>query len=136
MFLTIAIGLISTVMYGDQTIKIFMGSPFFALLMAFTIFLITIKRDYVYTFFDTRTCSQYLADQYLNDDRDEHKIKLFTYSDLKWRKEIGDDVKTWLADKLPVWLEEQPIWFKRHRKASVPHWVIDDKDILKRIKGK
>ena len=104
------------------------------LLIFYVLFLLFIERDYVHTFFDTRTGSTYAIEQFTKSESDEQKINIFTTHEGKWRGEVGDLVKEWLAIKLPLWLEEQPPWFCHGIKATIPDWAVEDKAFLAKIR--
>ena len=47
-----------------------------------------------------------------------------------WRGHYGEEVKIWLMERLPVWLEEQPEWFGALEKELFPDWAVSDPDML------
>ena len=134
MFVTIIVGFIGAFSQSDATIRLIMICCCSGLVVSLALFLISINQDYVRTFFDTRTTSQYVQDLFVKETRDEIKVQIFTYSEYKWRAGIGGDVKGWLNERVAVWLEEDPKWFNEYVQSTIPDWVVDNKWHLSRIR--
>ena len=111
-----------------------MGVSCAVLLVAFALFLASIEREYVATFFDTRTASAYLADRFMHARKDEQQLEILMINEELWR-DIRGDVKSWLEERLPSWLEEEPTWFSAYKRSLIPDWAIDDKSLLSRIRN-
>ena len=105
------------------------------LLMTYALFLASIKREYVTTFHDTRTASEFNVDYFLNATTDERKFGILVVNENLWR-DIKNDMEDWLASRLPVWLEEQPPWLTDQHRSLIPEWAVDDKALLSRIRNK
>ena len=91
------------------------------MLASYALFLATIKRSYVRTFFDPKTGNSYIQDLFVKGvAKDGEKMTIFEANEVKWRAAIGEDVKAWLNSNLPKWLEEQPLWFDNGTKATIP----------------
>ncbi|GMI01513.1 hypothetical protein TrVE_jg12105 [Triparma verrucosa] len=48
---------------------------------------------------------------------------------------ILEDVLKWLNDGLVVWMEEDPEWFDDFTRSSVPDDLVNDKAVLKKLRG-
>ncbi len=134
LLLTCAIGVFAALSRGDRTLTMIMGSSCAGLLVTYALFLACIKREYVATFLDTRTASEYNVDKFLNATSDEKKFDTFAVNENLWR-DIRNDVKDWLASSLPAWLEEQPPWLTDYNRSLIPEWAVDDKALLSRIRN-
>ena len=120
-FMSMAIGMVSVAVYDEEdtgridkaTITTIMLGCCCGLVVFYTLFLLSIERACVSTFFDTRTGCQFLQDGHTIDrckseDVDQRKFMIVSYSATKWREDLGDKVKSFLAKRLPIWLDEQP----------------------------
>ena len=144
MVCTVAIGMGSALTYNEvgggglsqHTVITIMIVPCVGLLISYTSFLMTIKRSYFWTFFDTRTGNMYIQERFLSSELDRNKLSVFATNEYKWKGAIGEEVKTWLQGRLPVWLEEQPKWLTDNLKSILPDWAIDDPAMLARIRNK
>jgi len=134
LLLTCAIGAFAALSHGDSTLTIIMGGSCAGLLVTFALFLASIERKYVATFFDARTASEFNADKFLNATTDENKFAILAKNEKLWRN-IRNDVKDWLAAGIPVWLEEQPTWLTDRYRSLIPEWAVDDKALLSRIRN-
>ena len=126
------IGVFAALSHGDRTLTMIMGSSCAVLLVTYALFLASINREYVATFIDTRTASEFSADYFLNATNDEKKFGILEMNENLWR-DIRNDVKAWLATSLPVWLEEEPPWLTDRYRSLIPEWAVDDKALLSRI---
>jgi len=129
------IGIVAALSHGDSTLNIIMGIFCTVLLVTYALFLASIEHKYVATFFDTRTASEYNAEYFLNATSDEKKFDILAVNENLWR-DIRNDVKAWLATRLPVWLEEEPPWLTDYHRSLIPEWAVDDKALLSRIRNK
>ena len=106
------------------------------ILLFFALFLHSINHEYFCTFHDTRTGPKFLEDSFFNENHsDEQKFEILTNHEGMWAETIGEDVKEWMDNQLPVWLEESPQWFDAHGRARISDWLIDDKELLKEIRN-
>ena len=135
LLLTCVIGAVLALSHGDRTLTMVMGGSCAGLLVAYAFFLASIEGKYVATFIDTRTASEYNVDRYLNATTDERKLDILKKNENLWR-DIRNDVKDWLASRLPVWLEEEPPWLTDRNRSLIPEWAVDDKALLSRIRNK
>ena len=106
---------------GRDTVIVAMISSYSGLILSFCLFLLTIKRCFVWTFFDWRTINEYLQENFKRDEAtDETKFYLFTKNEAKWKKAIGEEVKAWLEERLPVgWRNSLSGWMTTKRLASL-----------------
>jgi hypothetical protein len=84
---------------------------------SFALFLVSIKRKYVATFFSTQTGYQYVQAKFAREG-DENKSKIFKYNHKQWLS-IREEVKEWTSKNWERWEEEQPDWFTDKWKAKV-----------------
>jgi len=108
----------------------------FGLSTSFLLFLMFIEKKYVATFVSTKTSSAHIISKFLENDSDQLKFKILQRNELKWRAAIGPQVKTWIAERLPKWLDEKPEWFTNHKRSCVPDWAVDDPKLLVKLRTK
>ena len=89
------------------------------LLLSYAYLLGSLNRDYINTFFSTKTSSKAVQETFTLNVEDELKCFIFRYNEQKWKKEIGEQVKVWLNEKLVEWAEE-------YKKSIIPEWAVDD----------
>lgn len=106
-----------------------------ALLAAYALFLFSIKRRYVKTFFSTKTGFKFDQEDFTNFEDDEHKMGIFDYGEHQWRKDIGEEVRVWLNERLEGWLDTDPSWFTDVYKASIPEWIVNDNNLFQRLRS-
>ena len=97
---TIIMGLASALAHSVDTITLIMAGSCGGLLLSLIIFLLSINREYIHTFFDMRLGSKFIQVSFNESKTDKEKIKVFQRHEGKWREEIGDDVKEWVNDSL------------------------------------
>jgi len=134
-FATCAIAICSALAHGDSGITLIVVSACAGQLVAFALFLFTINLDYLATFYDTRTSSRYNIDFYFGaEGDDECRFSIFSNHERIWLP-IKDDIKTWLDESLPRWLEESPPWFNDNKRSLIPEWLVEDKTLLSRVQS-
>ena len=101
----------------------------------FVVFLKSIERKYRRTFFTFETGNTCQEESFLKSTKEAIKIYIFTLNRHKW-KLIEPQVKSWLNDRLPIWLQTEPEWFSAAVKASIPDDMVSDPAILAPIRGK
>ncbi|GMH85310.1 hypothetical protein TrVE_jg7805 [Triparma verrucosa] len=97
------------------TLGIFLVAEF----AAYCLFLASINKDYVKTFYSTQTGPQMIQDLFYNGKDDRQKIECLTINTAYW-KPIEGDVKAWIRSKLQEWQESQPEWWGDRFKLLVP----------------
>ena len=86
----------------------------------FVIFLRTINRPYISTFFTTATGPQYACDNYHLATTDEVRFEIFDHHE-SFYASIRQELKVWLAENWRRWtVEENPEWFTPRLLASIP----------------
>jgi hypothetical protein len=98
----------------------------------FATFLLTMKPNYVATFFATQTGYQYVQSKFLREG-DEKKKAVFKYNKKLWLG-IREDVKAWTLENWERWEEERPDWFNDAFRASVADSMIPAES-LRRMDG-
>lgn len=106
------------------------------LVLSMTMLLSSVKKEFLVTFYSSKTSNEHLQEYFTLVDEDELRIELFQKNERKWRPFIGVEVKAWVNKRLPLWLEEKPDWFDEARRASIQDWMIDDKEMFKKVKEK
>ena len=48
---------------------------------------------------------------------------------------IEAEIKTWLNERLPVWISEEPEWFNDQKKSTIPDDYVKDPKMLKKMRG-
>ena len=124
---TCVIGLSAALFHSDKTVTALVGGSCLGLLGSFGLFLRTIEGEYVATFYDTRTASQYTADDFRNSREDEHKFNVLTKNVKLWSG-IRAEVEAWLAESLPVWEEERPPWLTEQKMSLIPKGALGESE--------
>ena len=47
---------------------------------------------------------------------------------------IREDVRIWLSERLPVWIDDEDEWFDDYTKSIIPDFLVDP-EILQEIRG-
>jgi hypothetical protein len=55
---------------------------------------------------------QCVQDYFLMGEGDEGKFLIFACNTLLWERDIGEEVRVWVAANWGRWKEEKPPWFK------------------------
>ena len=92
------------------------------LVLSYFALLIQIPRVYARTFLTSETCCDHTcavfelakAEVPVSEGGvgNDHYTDVFFINEKIWRKEIGDDVKAWLGEKLSDWIDDAPPWFR------------------------
>ena len=88
-------------------------------MISFGLFLISINREYLWTFFDTRTGTQFVTDNYWQLVGDNDKFNSFSQH-RSLNRDIEEDLMKWIDDNWEKWEEEKPDWFTASAIASIP----------------
>jgi len=124
----------SAVWSKDEIIMgMFLGCGGMAL--SFFLFMVSIKRNFVWTFFSLVTSNEYIQEYFTMEGGDDHKFVIFEKNEHKWRTFIGEEVKKWVNDNIEMWLEATPFWFDDVRRGSIPDWIFEDEAMRERVKG-
>ena len=63
------------------------------------------------------------------------KFRVFDVNRHTWEYKIGPEVKAWVNERLPVWLEDEPEWFNDVKKSLIPDEFISDPALLVRVRS-
>lgn len=110
------------------------GGLIFIQATALFVFLQTINKEYIYTFYSTRTGNENAMGFFTKHDDAERKIDVFGESRWKW-KDIEGGVVEWVNLKIPEWNESQSEWWDARREALIPDWAVRDTEALKSIRS-
>ena len=106
-----------------------------SMVASFCMLLATMKKEFRRSFVETTTSNRFLQDVFIKEGLpDEQKIEVFTTNVYKWRDVIGEDVKHWVGERLPTWLEEKPEWFNEQKMSVIFDEYVEDKRLLARIR--
>jgi hypothetical protein len=103
-------------------------------LISFIALLTIIPSKYRSTFYSLKTGSQFCCELFQNTSEDSAKIKVFTKYKGHWEP-IESEVRVWLNERLPTWIDESPEWFDDQVKSMIPDELVDDKAILIKIRS-
>ena len=98
--------------------------------------LISIKRKFLNTFLSTKTSNEISQEYFTKNEGDEERFEVLADNRYKWEYKIGPDVRAWIDERLPVWLEEEPEWFNDQRRSIIPDDFVTDLAILARLRTK
>jgi len=87
--------------------------------LSFGIFSRLINKDYLWTFYDIRTGSQFLCDNWRNGITDIERFETFDNHRTLY-KSIEPELKVWLEENWERWEEEKEDWFNAAAISSVP----------------
>ena len=94
----------------------------------FAIFLVSIKREFIVTFFSTVTAKKFNQERFRNATTDHARYDLLT-NHHSYYDEIRGEVKKWVEEKYYDWVEDEPEWFTDRVKASIPKDMIPKFDV-------
>ena len=83
-------------------------------------FALTIKRRYWRTFLTTSTSGQYAIQLFRESTSDESRFDAVFGNHKSYREPIKHEVKTWLAERYPIWQLERPVWFSEAAISLIP----------------
>ena len=111
-----------------------------AALLSFCIFFSVINEGYIHTFFSLETGGQMTIRAFRTHEDDGLKAEaIFTNNENQWRS-IRDEVKEWIWQSWPRWMEEKSVWFDENMRAAIPMDMIpsleDQKHMLAPEGGK
>jgi len=79
----------------------------------FLIFLLLMKDKHRATFFSLESGNQWAQSYFLNEENsDETRATITRFSRHLWQS-IGPQVREWLKENWPRWVEEKPEWFNQ-----------------------
>ena len=83
-------------------------------------FALVIKRRYLRTFVSTSTASQYTIQLFRESKADENRFDAVFGVHRFYYEPILAEVKSWLAERYPIWQLERPVWFNEAAISSIP----------------
>jgi hypothetical protein len=88
-------------------------------MLSFGLFLLSINREYLWTFFDMRTGKQFAVDTYHSSETDSSRFEIFGHHETYYSS-VAEELMTWLNDNWEKWEEEKPEWFTAVAISTVP----------------
>ncbi|GMI44330.1 hypothetical protein TrCOL_g754 [Triparma columacea] len=104
------------------------------MVVSYATLLVSVKREYLHTFISTKTGNESTQELFTKSKEDEHRFTILETNEHKWEHKIGAEVKAWINERLPLWLEEPPEWFNDQRRSIIPDDFVTDPDILVRLR--
>ena len=95
------------------------GIPCVVFNICFVIFMLLIKKEYRHTFFNPMTGKEFACNCFRDAKTDEEKFGIFG-NHPSYFESINGDLKLWLAERWPVWMEENPAWLTTAAKKRIP----------------
>ena len=117
----------STQVYGT------VGSLCALRVLTSVLFLKTINKEYIHTFVSFRSGDEDIH-SIVDKDTDEKVIHIFRTNRNKWKSKEAQ-VKAWVNEKLPEWLDSEGEWFTEEKRTWIFYEFIDYPSLLKRIRG-
>jgi hypothetical protein len=121
---------------SENSVLIFMAFVCLGTVVSYTLLLLSMKQEYRYTFFSVKTGKQYTQEIFTMNSDSERKFKILSKNTHLWKKTIGVQVKSWIGEKLPVWIEEQPEWFNDEKMSLITDDMVEDPAMLVRLRTK
>jgi hypothetical protein len=104
------------------------------MVVSYVTLLVSMKREYLHTFISTKTGNESAQEVFTKNEDDELKFWIFEDNRHRWEHKIGAEVKAWINERLPSWLEEPPEWFNDQRRSIIPDDFVTDPKILVRLR--
>ena len=104
------------------------------MVVSYTSLLVSMKREYLHTFISTKTGNENAQEMFTKNEDDEQRFWIFGDNRHRWEHTIGAEVKAWINERLPMWLEEPPEWFNDHKRSIIPDDFVTDHEILVRLR--
>jgi hypothetical protein len=118
----------------ESTVVIIMVAACAGMVVSYATLLVSVKREYLHTFISTKTSHESVQEMFTKNEEDEQRFVLFESNRHKWEYKIGAEVKAWINEKLPLWLEEPPEWFNDQRRSIIPDDFVTDPKILVKLR--
>ena len=106
-----------------------------AFVLFFTVFLLTIKRSYIFTFFTMMTAKQFRIKNFREAKTDLAKSNILKLHP-SYYATIRQEVKDWVGDNYSTWIEERPEWFTDHLKKRIPVDMVPEGILIEAAKKK
>ncbi|GMI44391.1 hypothetical protein TrCOL_g8304 [Triparma columacea] len=118
----------------ESTVVTIMMFACAGMVVSYTTLLVSVKREYLHTFISTKTSNKSIQEEFTKNEEDEQRFRTFEGNRYKWERKIGAEVKVWINERLPLWLEEPPEWFNDQRRSIIPDDFVTDPEILVRLR--
>ena len=103
-------------------------------MLSFCLFLASINRDYIKTFFNTQTGQEFLCETWRNAKVDKEKFYVFS-KHKSYYKSINKELEEWLLENWDKWEEDKEEWFNIQTISKIPDELIP-KVVMKKYGGK
>jgi len=103
-----------------------------AALFSYFVFFSNINKGYIHTFFSFETGGQATIRNFRAHEDDGLKADIFSNNKNQW-KSIYEEVKEWVWQNWPKWMEEKPAWFDDRMRSTIPQDMIPSSDDQKQI---
>ena len=95
------------------------GGLFIFSMLNFGLFLKSIDKNYLWTFFDICTGEDYVVDRFREAENDAAKFVAFSIHPSFYKK-INEDLMVWMNDNWSHWEETSPDWFTADAISNIP----------------
>ena len=102
-------------------------------LISYCVFFSTINNGYIHTFYSLVTGGQMTIRNFRELEDDGLRADTIFGSNKNQWKSIYDEVKEWVWQSWPKWVEEKPAWFDDRMRSMIPEDMIPSTDDLKQI---
>ena len=100
-----------------------------AALFSYSVFFSSINQGYIHTFFSFETGGQMTIRSFReHEDEGLRAEAIFTNNRSQW-KSIYEEVKEWVWQNWPKWIEEKPAWFDDKMRSMIPGDMIPSSDL-------
>lgn len=116
--------------------QIYLGLGLLAIVQmcSFAIFMYILPSTHRKTSWSTQTGSKRICSNFLEQTDDSANLGVLNVRK-SYYSPIEEEIKTWLNERLPVWISEEPKWFDDQKKATIPDDYVNDPEILMKIRG-
>jgi hypothetical protein len=118
----------------ESTVVTIMVVTCAGMVVSYVSLLVSVKKEYLHTFISTKTGNEGIQEVFTKNEEDEHRFRIFADNRHKWEYKIGAEVKAWINEKLPLWLEEPPEWFNDQKRSVIPDDYVTDPEILVKLR--
>ncbi len=101
------------------------GALELSFVLFFAIFISTIRKKYIATFFTTVTAKEFNVRNYCEATTDQARSDVFGLHP-SYYSSIRGEVKDWVRENWIDWIEENPEWFTSRLRAQIPADMIPE----------
>ena len=94
-------------------------------MLSFVLFLRSINRKYLVTFFDTKTGFQFLCENWRSATSDKERFYIFSKNKYLYTS-INEELKEWLSLNWDRWTDEAEDWFNKKIIDKIPPDLLPD----------